>query len=131
MDVGHVYVEADVSARRSERVHMLVDTGATFTMIPPSLARRLGAPVLPRRLRIVLADGSTRRVQACSLFVRIGKRSGPTVALLLPGGDALLGVETLETLGLRVDPRTGRIEPSRPHGALLVGVRTRPGDRAR
>ena len=105
---------------------MLVDTGATFTIIAPALARRIGAATLARRFRVSLADGSTRKLRACAIGIRIGRREGPTTALLLDGDEPLLGAETLETLGLKVDPRTRRVEPSRAHGALLVGVRLRP-----
>ena len=49
-------------------------------------------------------------------------REGPTTALLLPGSDPLLGVETLEALGLTVNPRRRRLEPTRPHTALLYGL---------
>jgi predicted aspartyl protease len=44
----------------------------------------------------------------------------------MPACEPLLGAETLETLGLKVDPSKGKLEPSRAHGALLVGVRVRP-----
>jgi clan AA aspartic protease len=124
--MGHVYVEAELSARHKHRVRFLVDTGARFTIIPASLARRLGAPVLPQRFRVSLADGSVRSLRACSLGIRIGRRRGPAVALLLPHGEPLLGVETLETMGLRVDPRKRRLEATRAQGALLVGVRFLP-----
>lgn len=125
--MGHVYVTAELSARRKAKVRLLVDTGATFTVIPSSLARRLGASPLPKRFRVSLADGSLRSLKACSIGVRVGRRFGPTTALLLPApkAEAILGAETLETLGLRVDPRSGKIEPSRARGALLVSVRAR------
>ncbi|HYY06737.1 MAG TPA: hypothetical protein VE997_09160 [Candidatus Limnocylindria bacterium] len=60
---------------------------------------------------------------ACSIGVTVGGRTGPTIALLLPGSDPLLGVETLEALGLKVNPERRRLEPSRTQTALLVGVR--------
>jgi len=50
-------------------------------------------------------------------------RAIPTIALLLPGSDPLLGVETLEALGLKINPERRRLEPSREQTALLVGVR--------
>jgi aspartyl protease family protein len=121
--VGHVYVKAQVAARRRASVEFLVDTGATHTIIPPALAKEIGAPILPQRFTVSLADGSRRRLQACSLGLTIAGRSGPTIALLLPGGEPLLGVEALEALGLKVNPQRRRLEPSRAAGALLVGVR--------
>jgi predicted aspartyl protease len=56
------------------------------------------------------------------MSVSVGGRTGPTIALLLPGSDPLLGVETLEALGLKVNPERRRLEPSRAQTALLVGV---------
>jgi len=58
--------------------------------------------------------------------IELCKRTGPMTALLLRGGTPLLGVETLEALGLRVNPSTRRLEPTRAQAALLVGVRLSP-----
>ena len=57
------------------------------------------------------------------MSVSVAGRTGPTIALLLPGSDPLLGVETLEALGLKVNPERRRLEPSRTQ-TLLVGVPT-------
>jgi predicted aspartyl protease len=121
--VAHVFIEAKIAARRRVTTRFLVDTGATYTIIPPTLAREVGAPVLPQSFEVSLADGRRCRLKACSIGVSVAGRTGPTIALLLPGSEPLLGVETLETLGLKVNPSRGRLEPSRAHGALLVGVR--------
>jgi len=120
--MGHVRVQAIVSARRSESATFLVDTGYTFTVIPPDLADRIGAMPLPKRFAVRLADGTMRRPRVCTIGIRVAGREGPTTALLLPGSDPLLGVETLEALGLTVNPRRRRLEPTRPHTALLYGV---------
>ncbi len=74
---------------------------------------------MPQRFEVSLADGRRRRLKACSMSVSVGGRTGPTIALLLPGSDPLLGVETLE----EVNPERRRLEPSRAQTALLVGVR--------
>ena len=100
----------------------LVDTGATHSIVPPALARKVGAPTLPQRFEVSLAD-RRRRLKACSIGMTVGGRTGPTIALLVPGSDPLLGVETLEALGLKVNPERRRLEPSRAQTALLVGVR--------
>ena len=123
--VAHVFVVATVSARRSADVRFLVDTGATHTIIPPSLAAKVGAPTLPQRFEVSLADGARRRLKACSVGISVAGRTGPTIALLLPKAEPLLGVETLEALGLKVNPSKRRLEPSRARTALLVGVRPR------
>ncbi len=130
--MGHVYVDARVFARRSAKVRFLVDTGATYSIVPPALARQVRATSLPAKFGVTLADGSRRSLRACTMGIELCKRTGPMTTLILPGGEPLLGVETLEGLGLRVNPSTRALEPSRAHAALLVGATLsarRPGAR--
>ena len=121
--MAHVFVKGRVSARRSVTAEFLVDTGATYSIVPPALAHEVGAPMLPQKFVVSLADGTKRRLRACSMGVTVAGRSGPTIALVLPGSEPLLGVETLEVLGLKVNPDKGQLEATRARTALLVGVR--------
>jgi clan AA aspartic protease len=121
--MGLVTVRARISARRKARVDFLVDTGATYTVIPPALAKRIGATPSSEKFRVTLADGRSMRLGACLVGIELAGRKGPTTALVLPGAGPLLGAETLEALGLRVDPSRRRVEPSRSRAALLVSVR--------
>src|SRR2546426_7153398 len=115
-----------VAARRSATARFRVETGATYPITPPALAREVGASTLPQKFEVSLADGTRRRLRACSIGVTVAGRSGPTTAMLLPGWEPLLGVETLEALGLKVNPEKGCLEPTRAQTALLVSVRPRP-----
>src|SRR6266446_467831 len=65
--VGHIVVRVRLSARRSATADFLVDTGATHSIVPPALARKVGAPTLPQRFEVLLADGRRRRLKACSM----------------------------------------------------------------
>ena len=121
--MGHVYADARVFSRRSARLRFLVDTGATYTNVPPSVARQVGATPSPARFEVSLADGSRRSVRACTMGIELMNRTAPMTALLMPGAEPLLGAETLEALGLRVNPSTRRLEPTRAQAVLLVGVR--------
>jgi len=121
--MGRVYVDARVFDRRNRTTHFLVDTGATYSIVPPSLARAVGVTPLAAKFGVTLADGTVRTVKACTMGIELCGRTGPMTALIVPGSEPLLGVETLEVLGLRVNPSTGELEPTRAHGALLVGVR--------
>jgi clan AA aspartic protease len=122
--MGHVTVEAELSWRRKRKVRMLVDAGATHTVLPADLARHLGITPSPRRLRVRLADGRTRAMHLGTALVRLlGREAGDTVLIGPRGAEPLLGVEALEALRLSVDPRSGRLRRTRAHGALLVGVR--------
>ena len=113
--MGHVRQEVELIGEKSVKVRMLVDTGATFSIIPKALAKAIG--VRPRGLpyTLTLADG--RRVRCASDIVgyRIGKREAPGVILIGDVAEPLLGVETLEALGLAVDPRKERLTPTRSY----------------
>jgi hypothetical protein len=55
--------------------------------------------------------------------VELCGRTAPMTALLSAGAEPLLGMETLEALGLRVNPERRTLEPTRSHAVLLVGTR--------
>ncbi|MBC7104648.1 MAG: clan AA aspartic protease [Firmicutes bacterium] len=119
--MGHVFAEVWLKGRKgAEKVTMLVDTGATLSALPRELADRIGVPTLgPVRAR--LADGRELDVEAGVVHVTINGREAPTTVLIL-GEEPLLGVETLETLGLKVNPHTGELEPARAF-TLRLGAR--------
>ena len=126
--MGHVYVDAAIFARRRTTARFLVDTGAMHTIVPPALARQIGATTLSGHFAVTLAGGSRRRLKVCSVGIEVCDRTGPTTALVPPGGEPLLGVEAR---GLRVNPAARCLEPTRAQTALLVGVRPTPARRAR
>ena len=110
-------------------MRFLVDTGATYTIVPPSVTREVGAITLQRKFRVSLADGSVRNLKACTMGIELAGRTAPMTALVLTRGEPLLGVETLEALGLRVNPTARKLEPTRAQAALLMGARPLPARR--
>jgi len=92
---------------------MLVDTRATLTTISSELAQRLGIPTLKPR-KVKLADGREVEAEAGVVSIKIDGREAPTTVLVM-GEEPLIGVETLETLGLKVNPETGELEPTRSY----------------
>jgi len=102
---------------------MLVDTGATYSVIPPRLARALGIKRPRRSVRVRLADGRRIRLGADLAIVQIDGREAPTTILVGKVDEPILGVEALEALGLVVDPRKKRLSPSRPYAVRLGGYR--------
>src|SRR5262245_45486612 len=113
--MGHVRHNVELIGEKPVKVRMLVDTGATFSVIPKALAQTIGVKPGGRPYRVTLADG--RRVKCASGIVhyRIGKREAPGVILIGDVAEPLLGVETLEALGLAVDPRRERLTPTRSY----------------
>jgi len=120
--MGHIHQNVRLRAERAIKTRMLVDTGATFTVIPPRLARALGMKGR-RPVSVRLADGRRVRVLADVAVVRIDGREAPATVLIGKVEEPILGVETLEALGLVVDPRRKRLSPSRPYAVRLGGYR--------
>jgi len=112
--MGHVYAESLLRGLKGEeKVKMFVDTESTFSIIPYELAERLGADNTPWKEKVSLADGSVKEFEVASIYLEILGRGTVAKILLSEVEEPALGIETLETLGLRFDPATGKIEPSR------------------
>jgi clan AA aspartic protease len=105
---------------RYEGVEAIVDTGATYTMVPRSMLDRLG--VVPhRRTRLKLADGRVEERDVGRTWIRIDGES--EVSLVVAGEEGtepLLGAHALEGLGLAVDPVHKRLVPA---VGYLLGLR--------
>ncbi len=122
--MGHIHQRVKLSAEKTVTVPMLVDTGATFSVIPEALARALGIKRLRRRrLTITLADGRRVKLDPAVAIFRIGEREAPATILVGDVVEPILGVETLEALGLTVDSGKRRLAPSRPYAVRLGGYR--------
>ncbi len=121
--MGHIHQKVRIRAEKAATIDMLVDTGATFSVIPPRLARALGIRRPRRSVRVRLADGKRVRLGADLAIVKINGREAPTTVLVGDVDEPILGVETLEALGLVVDPGRKRLSPSRPYTVRLGGYR--------
>ena len=127
--VGHirqevrVHQEVRVRAERAMTIRMLVDTGATFSVVPRRLARALGIRRPRRSVSVRLADGRRVRLGADVAIIRIDGREAPATLLVGDVDEPILGVEALEALGLVVDPRKKRLSPSRPYAVRIGGYR--------
>ena len=97
---------------------MLVDTGATFSVLPRALARTLGITQL-RRARVSLENGQRVRVEAGLAIFGVGGREAPSTVLVADVVEPVLGIGTLEALGMTLDLRKGKLRRSRPYGARL------------
>jgi predicted aspartyl protease len=90
-----------------ERV--LVDTGASFTVMPLEVAEKHFIET-PFEVDIRLGDGRLVKAKVFVAECEIEDRRGPVRILAFKDAIPVIGVDTLETLGLKVDPVTGRIE---------------------
>ena len=103
-----------MDGQQSLEVEALVDTGASYTIVPAHLLRELGVSPIDK-IGLVLADGRPVEYDIGEARATINRRSIPTLAVF--GEDnarALLGAYTLEGLRLAVDPTNRRLIPA-PH----------------
>ena len=113
--MGVTYIEGLLTGPTGKQatVRFLVDSGATYTLVPAEESRLL--ELLPKRtVAFSLADGTTieRRVSECHLSLPQGEGHTPVI-VGEPGDEALLGVITLEELGLVLNPFTRELQPMR------------------
>ena len=120
--MGHFHKHVKVSGDKTVTVRMLVDTGTTYSVISKALARAVGVPRL-RPVMMTLADGRRRKLSAATAVFRIGHREAPTTILVGDVVEPILGVETLDLLGLAVDPKRRKLTPTRPYTVRLGGYR--------
>jgi predicted aspartyl protease len=124
-----VVVRISNPADRSRGIEadMLVDSGAIFSVVPAEQLASLG--IVPEKTeRFSLADGSsvTRQV-GIARFEVAGRSGGAPVIFGEPGDAWLLGVLSLESLGLLLDPFKRELRPMR----LVLYSATSAPDRAR
>ncbi|MSQ12919.1 MAG: hypothetical protein EXR47_02025 [Dehalococcoidia bacterium] len=120
----HPIEVGDPAGRRFETVDAVVDTGASFTVVPGAVLRRLG--IVPQRtVSFRLANGTVMEREVGETVVRIGGNRATRMVVF--GGEsdpALLGADTLEGLLLGVDPVAKRLVPAEAY--LLFDQVRRP-----
>lgn len=99
----------DPEGRRWETLEALVDTGASFSVVPRPILDRLG--VMPReKVSFQLADGRSLQCDVAQTEVRIDGRTRTTLVVFGEAGtDPLLGAYTLEGFLLAPDPVNRRL----------------------
>ena len=118
--VGISYVQGRVAGPTGieAEVTFLIDSGAGYSLLPEAVWKAIGlAP--KREMDFSLADGTTIRRAVSECHISLPQGDGHTPVVLGQPGDpeALLGVVTLENLGLVLDPFRRTLHPMR---ALLV-----------
>ena len=95
-----------------ETVSALVDTGATCSMVPASLLRRLGVEP-DETVEFELAGGEVVEYETGWAAFATADRIGRARVIFGPDGEYLMGATTLEDLALMVDPVNYRLVPTR------------------
>ena len=101
-------------------VRLLVDTGATDSIIPRDILMAVGIPIL-RAEEFELADGRMIPRQVGGAYLTFSDRTAPTLVVFgEPGDTPVLGVMALEELGLEINSRSGEVRKAK---RLLVAAR--------
>jgi predicted aspartyl protease len=114
--MGITYIYGTVTGPKGQqRLQFLVDSGATYTVLPIEVWQAIG--LAPKRsVNFSLADGTIieRQVSECHITLDAGDGHSPVV-LGEPGDAPLLGVVTLEMIGLVFNPFNRTLQPMRLH----------------
>ena len=113
--MGYVRVHATIAnpLKRDLKteLELIADTGAIYTVIPNTIAKKLQLPITDKR-RFKIASGDIVEYPVSEAYIVIdGKGVTSLVAIATEKTPTLLGVTTLELLGLTVDPVTGKLTP--------------------
>ena len=98
MSITYIDGVARGRANREERVRFLVDSGATYSLLPSQVWQSIGLE--PRREQtFTLADGATiqRRISTCYLMLPQGQDYSPVI-LGEPGDEAEVAIEVAAAL---------------------------------
>jgi predicted aspartyl protease len=113
--MGVTYIEGVVTGLtgKESTVRFLVDSGATYTLLPYEDWQKIGLSA-KRSVNFILVDGTTveRKVSECHISLPEGEGHTPVI-LGEPADEALLGVVTLEILGLVLNPFNRTLQPMR------------------
>ena len=110
--MGFVHVNIGISnpsePDRTEEVRVLVDTGATLSVLPSSLLERLEVRRIGQRSFRGFGGTITRDVGQIGMSYD-GVMAGVTVVFGNEDDPAVMGVTALESLGYQVDPVHGEL----------------------
>jgi clan AA aspartic protease len=114
-NMGVAYIEGRVKGPRGKEadVRFLVDSGATYSLLPKTVWKAIG--LKPKRtVSFTLADGTILERSVSEAYLVLPQGEAHTPVILGENGDeALLGVVTLEILGLVFNPFDRTLRPMR------------------
>ena len=104
--MGLTFVEATVTGEKEVQRHVrfLVDSGASYSLLPEEVWKDLNLKP-KRKVTFTLADGANIERYVSECLISLEGSEGHTPVILGESDDEpLLGVVTLENLGLMLDP---------------------------
>lgn len=110
--MGITHIEGEVEGPMGRgTVKFIVDSGATYSLLPFKVWKAIGLKS-KRAVEFRLADGTPikRKVSECYIILPQGEGHTPVI-LGEESDEALLGVITLEELGLVFNPFTRTLHP--------------------
>lgn len=116
--MGHLHTDMTVRGSKAavELKNVLIDTGATYTVLPEEILKQVGAWGPMPGVEIELGNGDKVKAKAYGVAITIEEVEAPAISITFEGAQTVIGVETLESIGLKLDPTTGRLEFTRPKG---------------
>jgi len=116
MEMGHIISNITIKGKKGEQAltGILVDIGATYSVLSPEVVKEVGAMKASFTTDVELGDGRKVKAAVYLASVSIDGREGPAIILSFEGAREVIGVQTLESLGLKLDPATGKLEATRP-----------------
>ena len=106
--MGMTFVQVQVAnpanPERTEPVDLMVDSGAMYSVVPAPVLEKLGIrPLTEQVFQLANGDRITRK-KGVAVFKYAERIGGADVVFGEEGDVNLLGVGTLESLGLLLDP---------------------------
>ena len=121
LNVGHVYVDVTIKGSLgSKTLKMLADTDSTYIVLDPDIVKELGLIETPYTVELMMANDSRERAKVYVGEAEVKSRKGPVMIAAMKTPIPLLGVYALESLGFKVNPRTGELEEIGPEGGYLL-----------
>jgi predicted aspartyl protease len=118
--VGYTYVDLILRGKVSKNVRALVDTGSAYVVVDPKTISEIGLLETPFDVELTLADKRKVRAKLYLAEVEAEGRRGPAFVAELDVPTPIMGTYALETLGLKPNPLTGRLEVVGPEGGYLL-----------
>jgi len=114
--LGFTYVKVKLvnpaSPELSEVIELLVDTGAVYTIVPEDVLEKLQIKRRGRRVFQTVNKQKIERDIGVATVEYMDRVAGTNVIFGKEKDTPVLGVTTLEELGLEVDPVTKQLKPT-------------------